>query len=207
MKITKIFLLALLAFASIDCFSQNYGDEYLERICFPSAFSTCRSISLSGATNANAYLSPPANVLFRPIMSAGDTVTDIEQFYPCDSTARLSGVAFLGMFPTQSDTLMSLRLRDVLSDTIITSVYKPVFNRTYIHDEGSAIYEYSFDNVITVNRDFSLALWFPEEFYEEGANIYSHSWMVNGISYSYYTRNSQTGEVTPCHSNKTPMVR
>ena len=82
MKTTKIFLLALLAFASIECFSQNYGDygddEYLERICFPSAFSTCRSISLSGDLDANAYLSPNANALFRPIMSAGDTVTDIE---------------------------------------------------------------------------------------------------------------------------------
>ena len=212
MKTTKIFLLAMLAFASVESFSQNYGDygddEYLERICFPSAFSTCRSISLSGDLDANAYLSPNANALFRPIMSAGDTVTDIEQFYPCDSTARLSGVAFLGMFGFDSDTLMSLRLRDVVSDTIIAEVYKPVFHRTYQReDERIYICEYLFDDVITVNRDFSLSLWFPEEFYEEGANIYSHSWMVQGIAYSYYTRDPQTGEVTPCHSNKTPMVR
>ncbi len=214
MKTTKIFLLALLAFASIECFSQNYGDygddEYLERICFHSAFSTCRTISLSENLNANAYIGPNANMLLRPIMSAGDTVTDIEQFYPCDSTARLAGVIYLGGFSstTESDTLMSLRLRDVVSDTIIAEVYKPVFHRTYQReDERIYICEYLFDDVITVNRDFSLSLWFPEEFYEEGANIYSHSWMVQGIAYSYYTRDPQTGEVTPCHSNKTPMVR
>ena len=211
MKTSKIFLLALLAFADVDCFSQNYGDygddEYLERICFPSAFSTCRSISLSGDLDANAYLSPNANALFRPIMSAGDTVTDIEQFYPCDSTARLSGVAFLGMFGFDSDTLMSLRLRDVVSDSVITEVYKPVFHRAYQReDERISIVEYLFDDVITVNRDFSLSLWFPEEFYVRDANSH-YSWYVNGISYAYYTRNSQTGEVTPCHSNKTPMVR
>ena len=90
----------------------------------------------------------------------------------------------------------------------ITEVYKPVFHRAYLReDELISIYEYSFDNVIMVNRDFSLSLWFPEEFYEEGVNTHSHSWMVNGITYSYYNRDPQTGEVTPCHSNKTPMVR
>ena len=38
MKTTKIFLLALLAFAGVDCFSQNYGEEYLERLCLPLSF-------------------------------------------------------------------------------------------------------------------------------------------------------------------------
>ncbi|MDD7590573.1 MAG: T9SS type A sorting domain-containing protein, partial [Candidatus Onthomorpha sp.] len=54
--------------------------------------------------------------------------------------------------------------------------------------------------------DFSLSLWFPEEFYVRDANSH-YSWYVNGISYAYYTRDPQTGEVSPCHSNKTPMVR
>ena len=44
MKTTKIFLLVLLAFASVECFSQNHGEEYLERLCLPSAFSTCRTL-------------------------------------------------------------------------------------------------------------------------------------------------------------------
>ena len=91
---------------------------------------------------------------------------------------------------------------------LLRRVYKPVFHRAYQReDELISILEYSFDNVITVNRDFSLALWFPEEFYEEGVNIHSYSWSNRCICYSYYTRDPQTGEVTPCHSNKTPMVR
>ena len=203
MKTTKIFLLTLLAFASVECFSQNYGEEYLERLCLPSSFSTCRTLTESegGIWKTNA------NIIIRPVLNAGDTITDIEQFYPCDSTVRLAGIACLG---GNSDTLMSLRLRDVLSDTIITSVYRPFFNQVIVHSSDDAeihILEYSFDNVITVNRDFSLSLWFPEEFYEEGANIYSHSWMVTALDFAYFNRNPQTGEVTSCHSNKTPMVR
>ena len=203
MKTTKIFLLALLAFASVECFSQNYGEEYLERLCFPSAFSTCRDLfSSESACLANG------NGLIRPVMNAGDTIVEIEQFYPCDSTARLAGVAFVSYMFTHSDTLMSFRLRDVVTDTIITEVYKPFFNSVYQQEgAGCVIFEYLFDDVLTVNRDFSLALWFPEEFYEEGANIHSHSWMVNALHYAYYKRDSQTGEVTSCHSNKTPMVR
>lgn len=118
MKTTKIFLLTLLALSSIECFSQNYGEEYLERLCLPSSFSTCRTLTESegGIWKTNA------NIIIRPVLNAGDTITDIEQFYPCDSTVRLAGIACLG---GNSDTLMSLRLRDVLSDTIITSVYRP----------------------------------------------------------------------------------
>ena len=142
------------------------------------------------------------------MLNAGDTIVEIEQFYTCDSTARLAGVAFLGTLIRDSDTLMSFRLRDVVNDTIITEVYKPFFNSVYQQEgAGCVIFEYLFDDVLTVNRDFSLALWFPEEFYEEGANIHSHSWMVNALHYAYYKRDSQTGEVTSCHSNKTPMVR
>lgn len=209
MKTTKIFLLVLLAFASVECFSQDYGDEYLERIGFPSSFSTCRSLSSSNCYGVSDAISGNANMLIRPMMNAGDTITDIEQFYPCDSTARLAGVICFGHnLWGESDTLMSLRLRDVVSDSVIASVYKPVFNPTY-QRENERIYisEYLFDDVITVNRDFSLSLWFPEEFYEEGANIYSHSWNVMGIHFSYYNKDQQTGEVTPCHSYKTPMVR
>ena len=101
---------------------------------------------------------------------------------------------------------MSFRLRDVVSDTIIAEVYKPFFNSVYQPEGGvSAIFEYLFDDVITVNRDFSLSLWFPEEFYEEGIN--SRSWNIRATNFAYYTRDPQTGEVTSCHSNKTPMVR
>ncbi|MDY4933198.1 MAG: hypothetical protein SO118_05185, partial [Candidatus Onthomorpha sp.] len=80
MKTTKIFLLALLAFASVECFSQNYGEEYLERLCFPSAFSTCRSVSSPGDIYA-----PNARLFIRPVLNAGDTIVEIEQFYTCDS--------------------------------------------------------------------------------------------------------------------------
>ena len=201
MKTTKIFLLALLAFASVECFSQNYGEEYLERLCFPSAFSTCRSVSSPGDIYA-----PNARLFIRPVLNAGDTIVEIEQFYTCDSTARLAGIAFLGTLIRDSDTLMSFRLRDVVSDTIIAEVYKPFFNSVYQPEGGvSAIFEYLFDDVITVNRDFSLSLWFPEEFYEEGIN--SRSWNIRATNFAYYTRDPQTGEVSPCHSNKTPMVR
>ena len=200
MKTTKIFLLALLAFASVECFSQNYGEEYLERLCLPSAFSTCRTLTESEGSIWNTN----ANVIIRPVLNAGDTITDIEQFYTCDSTARLSGIGCAWGRVSPNDTLMSFRLRDVVSDSVITSVYKPVFNLAY--QNTTSIYEYLFDDVITVNRDFSLSLWFPEEFYVRDANSH-YSWFVNAISYSYYKRDQQTGEVTPCHSNKTPMVR
>ena len=183
MKTTKIFLLVLLAFAGVDCFSQNYGEEYLERLCLPSAFSTCRSVSSPGDIYA-----PNARLFIRPVLNAGDTIVEIEQFYTCDSTARLAGVAFLGTLIRDSDTLMSFRLRDVVSDTIITEVYKPFFNSVYQPEgAGCVIFEYLFDDVLTINRDFSLSLWFPEEFYEEGIN--SRSWNIKATNFNVSSLN------------------
>lgn len=91
MKTTKIFLLALLAFASVECFSQNYGEEYLERLCFPSAFSTCRDLfSSESACLANG------NGLIRPVMNAGDTIVEITLVIPLqDWQALLSSVICL----------------------------------------------------------------------------------------------------------------
>ena len=202
MKTTKILFAVSLVLASLQSHSQGmYGDEYLERLCFPSSFSTCRSLY-----DSHSFFAYSARVFFPYVLNRGDTIAEIEQYYSCDSVARLSGIAYINNATARCDTLYSFRLRDANSDSIIVSI-KPSVHTAYnnIYSCPSSIGEFLFDSVITVNGDFSFSIWFPNSFYEEGLN--SPIWTRAGIMFAYYTQDLETNQITACNSRKVLMVR
>ncbi len=196
MRNTRILLAVLLSVISISGLAQGTADT--TRWWLPSAFGNCRYLNVM---NTNWIL--PSDFVYE-LFPQGDTITDIGQYYDCDSATRIAGVAFVDFFCPYS-----FRIRDSYSDSVIVELRRTEDEINWGYpsntDEIEAwLFEFYFDSVITISGNFFISAWLPPPYYRSNGN-----WAYPSAGYIYYdiedTENS--GQYIECNSGKAAMVR